>query len=152
MTQPALIPADANVALTHTGRAARRAPHPMADYDTRHWRGVRATYCRDCRAPILTGLDADLCAFPAQVDVTQLNALGEAMAQLDGRATYAFTSYGVAKLTRRTASAIARYPAGAPGSLAPQILAEHRCGHRTPQPLTAEPIATRTTTSDKPPF
>lgn len=39
----------------------KRPPHPYADRASKTERGVRATWCRTCRAPILIGLDADVC-------------------------------------------------------------------------------------------
>lgn len=159
MTQQPLIPADVNAALTHTGRAARRAPHPMADHHSKHWRGVRARWCPGCRTPILTGLDADQCALLAKADPTPLTALGEAMALLDGRATYTLTrdhGRSIVTLSRRTAGTITRQPAGADVAslLAWDIIGEHRCGQTTPDELTA---ATRladltVTATDQPPF
>lgn len=54
--------------------------------------------CRHCRAPVLTGLDEDLCAFHATTDPNPLTALGEALALLAGRRTYELRRRGENRL------------------------------------------------------
>lgn len=138
MTQTALIAPTASDVLAAAGRRERRAPrppHPYADRHSKHDRGVRAIWCRDCRAPILAGDDNDRCAFKVRVDVTPLTPLGEMLAQLAGRPTYELR-HGFqrpALLVRRTPWLISTRPAGAPPSTASayDVLAAHDC---TPTP------------------
>jgi hypothetical protein len=87
--------------------------------------GIRL--CPKCRAPILTGLDADMCALTVRVDPTPLTELGEAVALLQGRMTYNLASGPSRKeLDQREAHHI-----GAPRKS--PVLAQHRCH----QPLDA---------------
>jgi hypothetical protein len=87
--------------------------------------GIRL--CPKCRAPILTGLDAEICAFTVRVDPTPITPLGEAIALLQGRATYNLADGPNRKeLDLRDQWRITmprKYP----------VLPEHRCG----QPLDA---------------
>ena len=55
-------------------------------------RKARPGRCRECGAEILTGLDADRCAMPARVDPVPVDGWGEAVALLDGRASYELTT------------------------------------------------------------
>ncbi|MFB9620659.1 hypothetical protein [Brooklawnia cerclae] len=90
-------------------------------------RGVRAHRCRTCRAPVLSGLDNDRMAFQVSVDWQPLDATGELVALLAGRATFRIepSPSGNPRLTRRTAEAITR-----PRRWweAWDIIPEHRCG------------------------
>jgi hypothetical protein len=82
--------------------------------------------CRSCQAPILIGLDAPLCALRADVDPQPLSALGEALAHLEDRRTYALCNDGPRiVLDYRDAGRIAHRPAGT-GRF--DVMAEHRCG------------------------
>jgi hypothetical protein len=56
------------------------------------FRSASLTRCRDCKAPILYGLDADMCALSVRADPTPLTPLGEALALIDGRATYSLVT------------------------------------------------------------
>jgi len=88
-------------------------------------RRIRATRCRHCACSILVGLDADRCALPVQVDPLPLAPLGEALAILDGRSTYALhVGAGIAELQYRDRWQIAGSPAGT----RLDILSAHRCG------------------------
>lgn len=111
--------------------------HPGKRFASRSGRGVKATRCDLCHAPILTGIDADVCAFTARVDVTPLDPMGEVVAVVGGRHTYTLNRRGsTAILTRRNSSAITRQPAGGHNILTPyDVLPEHACG----QPLPAHP-------------
>jgi hypothetical protein len=87
--------------------------------------------CR-CGARILVGLDADRCALRADVDPTPLSALGEALAHLEGRRTYALNpDGGRIVLDYRDAGRIAHRPAGT-GRF--DVMAEHRCHQPTNLP------------------
>lgn len=102
--------------------------------------------CPRCKHPVLSGLDDDNAARTAHADPTPINAIGEALALLSGRATFDLTSGdGKKQLWRRDQWNIAgrrKYP----------VLPEHRCG----QPLDAHaeqvPAAARYATPDAPPF
>lgn len=61
------------------------------------YRSVRLRLCPHCRAPILAGLDADICALSVRVDMTPINEMGEAIALLAGRRTYDLTGDGSGK-------------------------------------------------------
>lgn len=95
--------------------------------------------CRHCGAPVLTGLDAPLAALPVTLDPNPVDNLGEALALIQGRHTYAVSTINESGRYRRcfdqrTASWIRTGPATHP------IHPEHRCG----QPL--PPAATTPTT------
>lgn len=154
MTQDALVA----IPTPPTRPAPRhRHQHPAEDLATRkHWRGIRATWCRGCKTPILTGLDSDECALQARVDATPLTAIGEALALLAGRQTFTLRrdlARSIVLLERRNADAIRRRPAEAPcrlDALAWDIHAEHRCTQATPAQLTTQPRLTNTQTTFDP--
>lgn len=52
-------------------------------------RAARLHRCKHCGRHILTGLDNDMCASVANADPTPLSPLGEALALIGGRTTYA---------------------------------------------------------------
>ena len=119
-----------------------RRTHPARHLETKHDDGIRASWCRTCRAPVLTGLDAETCAFDARVDPTPLTALGEALALLAGLRTYDLRIVGrIPRIRRRNAAAINRRPAGTPsaGFRAADVVAEHRCNTPTADTLTTTP-------------
>lgn len=88
-------------------------------------RAVKATACRHCHRPTLTGLDNDMCAGVAHTDPEPLSPLGEALALLTGRATYALRQTGGRhELQLRDPWQIAGKPAGTDRA---DILAEHSC-------------------------
>lgn len=101
--------------------------------------------CGKCNAPILVGLDADICALLVRVDPTPLDEIGEAMALLDNRATYDFAKgQGRKELWPRDLYQI-RAPRRHP------VFPEHKCG----QPLPAAPSESapaRKAFPDEPPF
>ena len=143
MTQDALIGPTANEILATAGRRQRRTPrpeHPLAHLASKHPDGVKATWCRTCRQPVLAGLDDLVCAWPAKVDITPLSALGEALARLAGLATYEVRAGKPARIVRRDAHRIAAMPAGAArsGTLARfDVVAAHEHGPDPAEPLRA---------------
>jgi len=80
--------------------------------------------CTKCRAPILYGLDADLCALSVKADPTPLTPLGEAIALLGGRRTFHLTDIaGRIEITMRDQWAIG-------GESAHLVVPEHKCNSR----------------------
>ncbi|MFW6598135.1 hypothetical protein ACQBAU_16235 [Propionibacteriaceae bacterium Y2011] len=131
--------------LTHQLRAA-------GQLDTRDHR------CHTCRTPILTGDDADICAWPATVDLLPLTPLGEALAQIDGRHTYTIDRpAGLIRLRirRRRSWTIRARPAGQSKRWAPyDVVAAHNCTP-TPDALVAPSTLIRARTANTagpPPF
>jgi hypothetical protein len=109
-------------------------------------RRARPSRCRHCGWPILVGLDADRCAWVAEVDPLPLAPLGEALALLSGRTTYAlFVGAGVCELQVRDRWQIEGSPAGTRND----VYAAHTCDairlpsapsvNRLPEPLPAAP-------------
>ena len=88
-------------------------------------RAARAHRCKDCGQLILTGLDNDMCAGIANADTAALQPLGEALALVSGRRTYALhRTDGRLELQLRYDLQIT----GAPAGTAPyDVLAEHDC-------------------------
>lgn len=88
-------------------------------------RAARAHRCKDCGHLILTGLDNDMCAGVAHADPIPLQPLGEALAQISGRRTYALHQ------TSGRLELVLRYDlqiTGAPAGTRPyDVLAEHTC-------------------------
>lgn len=115
--------------------------------DPRLGRRARAGACRGCSAPVIRGLDEDMCAFLVEADPHRLTPLGELQAALTGRAT--FTLGGrPPQLLHRDRN---RIRGNSPELVV--VLAEHKCGA---VPLDAypdePPAAIRTKGSDVPPF
>lgn len=103
-------------------------------------RHLKAGRCRACRAPILRGLDEDLCALRAETDPTPLAPLGEAMALLAGRKTYDLArDLGNWQLTRRGRWRIAGTRTGV------DIVPAHRCHDHTLDPFAIPTIHTSPT-------
>lgn len=162
MTQDALIPTLRGLELGAPKAARRPAkpPHPSPHVASTHPDGVRATWCRSCRQPILTGLDGLACALPARVDPTPLTPLGELLAQLGGLDTYELRAGRPTRLIRRLAADIAARPADGPGRRrhdAYDVLAAHRCGQTLTGPATAAtrippPTSAADATPIDPPF
>lgn len=101
-------------------------------------RKARATRCRRCGAPILAGLDADICGWPARVDPAPLTAQGEAAAILTGRTTYRLNgTHSHIEIDRREDFNIR----GTPPSDECIVVAEHACGKQLAgiQAITATP-------------
>lgn len=107
-----------------------RTPHPARPVASRRAGGIRATWCPSCKAPIIVGLDADQCAVLARADALPINAAGETVAVLAGRATYEIKPRANSfVIRRRNANSIRRRPAGKPAHelLAYDVVQEHRC-------------------------
>jgi len=105
-----------------------------------------------CGAPVVAGIDGDVCAFMIRADPQPLNALGEALAILSGLATLKLTRPGGRLLLT------ARDPwhiSGRPWERA-DVIAEHRCGQfGSPSgytPSAFRPPALIETDDDEPPF
>lgn len=123
--------------------------------DTGRWNGdhigrTAKLLTHECGAPVLSGLDSDLCAWPATVDPTPLTPTGEMLALLGGRTTYDYWTAS-RQLHRRVDVAITGHPATDTGST--RVLATHICG-TPPLPAYPTPAISTTTeeTSDVPPF
>ena len=140
MTQQALIPETTPTPPTPRPRGRFLGPNPYGWTYPSGWRGAVAQYCRQCRAPILIGLDQDQAAIQVTVTATPLTALGEALHQLAGTPTYTLTRHGRhgIKLTRRRADNITQQPAGSPRI---DVLPAHQC---QPPPLPPEAYTART--------
>lgn len=83
---------------------------------------ARLTTCPACRAPVLAGLDDDVCAFSVRAGTDRLTTVGEVLALAAGRATFdAVPAAGGIRLVRRDESRI-RSPRRAP------VVADHACG------------------------
>lgn len=111
-------------------------------------RAVALRLCPRCRAPILTGLDADRAALTARCDPTPLTQFGEAIALITGRTTYDLMPDGDRKtLNPRNEDHIKRprkYP----------VIAAHQCGASSLTPF-AEPAPPKRNPNDDddtPPF
>lgn len=124
MTQPQLF------ATPHTPTSMPKTTTPYGWLKPVGGRTARPDRCRHCKAPILRGLDENLCAFQIAVDPAPLAAIGEVLALLDGRSTVtAHRDRSNIILTRRNQWAISRHPAGQPDRVQPyDVLAEHHCG------------------------
>ena len=106
-------------------------------------RRARATNCR-CGAPVISGLDADICALVATVDPRPLSAQGEALALITDRRTWTFRTVGERLvLDVRDDYAIRAMPAGgvARFSAPYDVMAEHVCGTRPEWPSAPSRIA-----------
>lgn len=87
--------------------------------------------CRDCTAPVLVGVDAPACGISVTLDPQPVDNLGEALALVSGRRTFAVSTVNESGNYRRvfaerTASWIRRGAALAP------IHPEHRCNQPLP--------------------
>jgi hypothetical protein len=102
--------------------------------------------CTKCRAPILYGLDADICALSARADPTPLTPLGEAIALLDGRRTFNLTeTAGRIEITARDFWAIggeSRHP----------VIPEHKCNSRLDAHMQPTTRRARYSAPDEPQF
>lgn len=108
-------------------------------------RRVTAKTCTDCHAPVLAALDADVCAFSVHVDPAPLSVVGEALAVITGRRTYALRRLGGRHLlSRRSSFAIAGSPAGSARAARYDVLADHACAAG---PLPTIPSAYQPTTA-----
>lgn len=113
-------------------------------------RRARLHPCRACAQPVVSGLDANVCALTGHADPHPLTASGEVAALLDGRTTYELTDrVDRSELDARDTWDIRARPAGGD----PPVLAEHRC--RQPIPADWQATTSRTPAppdSADPPF
>lgn len=92
-------------------------------------RRAKARYCPTCQQLTLVGLSADRAALATRCDPTPLSPLGEALAQVVDRSTFAlFKSGDRLELHARDSFGIAGSPAGSPRAARFDVLAEHQCG------------------------
>ena len=113
-------------------------------------RTIHATTCCSCRAPILTGLDADVLAVTVSVDWTHLNEQGELQALLQGRTTYRLEAPPGQRprLTRRRAPQIrAKRKQWQQFDIVP----DHKCGNPLPAISTRIITANQQADRDAPP-
>jgi hypothetical protein len=94
-------------------------------------RRAKIVRCRACRMPVMAGFDSARAALDAYCDLTEVSALGEAMALVAGRKTYELHSGSRLELERRDQFSIAGHPAGRQGS--PPVLVQHVCGESVPR-------------------
>ena len=161
MSQDALIPTPGfELGAPKPTRRPARPPHPSLHVASRHPDGIRATWCRVCRQPILTGMDDLACALPARVDPTPLTPLGELLAQLGDLDTYELRAGRPTRLIRRLAADITARPAEGAGRRRHDtydVLAAHRCGQTLTGPAAAAtrippPTSAADATPIDPPF
>lgn len=114
-------------------------------------RRVTARACLRCGAPVLAGLDGDVMAFEARVDPEPLNGLGEALAVLEGRGTWALhREQSRYVLDTRDSHEIAAHPATSQPR--EDVLREHRCSTAAPGSALVAPCSfAPPTTSTLPP-
>ena len=153
MTQPDLF--DTPPAIELNPRR-RRPIHPGNHLASSVPRGVRATWCRHCGAPILTGLDEDVCAVAAWVDLTPLDAMGQMIATLAVPTRSTYTLYvpagKSARLIRRRWWSHTRWPVAGRQHLRYDVVPEHRCNQPLPAvPSRLEPEPTQRGVSHVPP-
>lgn len=99
-------------------------------------RRARPDRCKTCRATVVKGWTDEPCAILASADPTPLSNLGEALALLQGRATYDLARRGGRyELDHRESDHIASSPPETPDAWRrnADVLAEHRC-HADPLP------------------
>lgn len=110
------------------------------------YRSVRLRVCRRCNAPVLAGLDADICAFAVQADVVPLTPLGEAVALLTGRRTFDLVGYGSDKRL------YAREEHNIHTTRRYLVFPEHRCGESLDAYTDPTPSTTRQKLPPAPPY
>jgi len=94
--------------------------------------GSEVIPCRKCEARVRVGLDSDIAAFRAVVEVHPLDLMGEFFATVQGLRTYAHVMRGKRWVLRgpRSAGQIALNPANTL-----MVHAEHVCGQMLGKPL-----------------
>lgn len=131
MTQPALFttPTQAGPAIPTAGHNSWLAAHLIRTghmTETGATRAARIRTCWTCKAAILVGLDADTCAIETTTDPTPLTPLGEALALLDNRRTWALhRERSRYVLDRRDHHEITHHPATSRSR--EDVLRAHRC-------------------------
>lgn len=102
--------------------------------------------CPRCQATVLAGLDADAAAIPVRLDPTALTEIGEAVALLQGRATYDLVTVKAGReIHERTAHHInkpRRY----------SIFATHKCGQSLLAYISPPDQKAEVRNDDRPPF
>lgn len=110
-------------------------------------RRARIRTC-ECGERVLAGLDAEVCAFEVHADPMPLTALGEALALIDGRRTFAVHHEGGRYvLDWRDGHSITEAPAGTQPR--EDVLRGHRC--RT-SPPTGSQVAPSSFVKSTPPL
>lgn len=106
--------------------------------ENRTTRRAHIRTCPRCGQHVLRGLDGDTCAFDVTTDPHPLNPLGEALAHLENRRTYALhrEARGYV-LDPRDANHITHTPAGTRPR--EDILRDHRCTTGPPPPALTAP-------------
>jgi hypothetical protein len=70
------------------GQGSVGAPEWLAEEIIAGARAAGRSHCRDCDAPVWTGLDADMCALVVTLDPAPLDSAGEALVLATGGASY----------------------------------------------------------------
>lgn len=109
-------------------------------------RSARWGACTRCNAPVLRGLDADMCAFQAEADPQPLTPIGEILALAGGRATYLLDGKPPA-LSFRDRHRIRTFPAAQF-----TVLPEHQCGAPALPTKPSAPAPAERTAGDRPPY
>lgn len=113
-------------------------------------RRAKIRHCARCGLALLTGLDAEMCALEAACDPSPLSPLGEALALVEGRRTWALHSEGGRwVLDRRDEDEIASEPAAS--HLRQDVLRQHRCESGAPTGQLTAPTTFPETTPPQPP-
>lgn len=94
-------------------------------------RGARPDRCRDCRRPVLLGLDAERCALAATTDPHEIDAIGELLAIRIGLVTYNLTR-GFSKKGNRQWTLNARTLTDLQSPRRSAVVPAHRCGIAIP--------------------
>ncbi len=109
-------------------------------------RTARLRTCPHCQAPVLAGLDAERAGTRAVADLTPVNEMGEAIALINGRATFdLIKTGGRMELNWRDSFAIEgvrRYP----------VIPAHKCGQPLDVFMEAVPAKARYVVPDVCPF
>jgi hypothetical protein len=113
-------------------------------------RDLRSGKCRNCKAPVLVGMSDDQLAHLATVDPDPLTAVGEALARLDGRRTYALRRHGD---KYRLAFTRNHWQIRSSQSTDYDIVADHACGQSLPTTLSVyRKVAVTIGVDNEPPF
>jgi hypothetical protein len=94
-------------------------------------RGARPDTCRDCRRPVLVGLDAERCAYAATTDPYEIDEIGELLAVRIGLRTYNL-NLGFSKKGKRQWTLDARTLTDLQTPRRTAVVAAHRCGLAIP--------------------
>ncbi|MUL39612.1 hypothetical protein FZ103_00185 [Streptomonospora sp. PA3] len=122
-------------------------PQWMKQRREEYARAAQLRLCKKCRAPVLAGYDADICALSVQIDPTPITEIGEAIALMEGRTTYDLTtSRGRKEIHHRAEHNISAPRRGPvyPAHICGRPMTEHAAP--MPAPVAAEPAG------DRPPY